>query len=177
MGTWEHLASLSSLFYRLKDIMPQHALKIMYNAHISSVLNYCNLIWANTYPSHLTQLTHIQKRIIRNITRADFFAHTEPIFKQLRILNIEGIRKLSLATHFFHYRADYQQPLLPNHTYQTRHRALLRPPIHSTTLFEHSFVYHAPRYWNELRTLLPDDTLEDLNISALKHRVKKVLLQ
>ena len=32
----QRLASLSSLFYRVKDIMPQNVLKIMYHAHVSS---------------------------------------------------------------------------------------------------------------------------------------------
>ena len=171
------LASLSSLFYRVKDIMPEHVLKIMYHAHVNSIVNYCNVIWANTFPTHLTPLVRIQKRIIRNIARADFFAHTEPLFKQLGLLNLEGIRKLSLALHFFKYRADYQLPLLPNHTYPTRHRNQLRPPLHSSRLFEHSFLYNTPRYWNEIQTLFPDISLDEISKSAFKHRIKSSLLQ
>ena len=171
------LASLSSLFYRVKDIMPEYVLKIMYYAHVHSILNYCNVIWANTYPTHLTPLIRIQKRIVRNIARAEFLAHTEPLFKRLGLLNLEGIRKLSLALHFFQYRADYQQPLLPNHAYPTRRRDQLRPPIHSSRLFEHSFLYQTPRYWNEIQTLFPDNSLDETSKSAFKHRMKKFLLQ
>ena len=171
------LASLSSLFYRVKDFMPEYVLKLMYHAHVNSILNYCNIIWANTYPTHLIPLLRIHKRIIRNIARADFLAHTEPLFKKLGLLNLEGIRKLSLALHFYKYRADYQQPLLPNHAYATRHRDQLRPPIHSSRLFEHSFLYNTPRYWNDIRPLFSDNSIDDISKQTFKHRIKKSLLQ
>ena len=157
--------------------MPVYVLKIMYHAHVHSILSYCNVIWANTYPTHLTRLVRIQKRIIRNIARADFLAHTEPLFKQLGLLDLEGIRKLSLALHYFQYRSDYQQALQPNHSYPTRHRDQLRPPIHSGTLFEHSFLYQAPRIWNEIQALFPNNSLDEICKSAFKHRMKKFLLQ
>ena len=172
----QRLASLSSLFYRVKDIMPQNVLKIMYHAHVSSLLNYCNVIWANTYPSHLSSLVSIQKRIIRNICRADFLAHTAPLFRHLKIFNIENIRKLSLAMHYFNYHTDYQQALIPNHAYQTRHRHQLRPPIHSTRLFENSFLYHTPRYWNEIQRSIPAQALNELNKASFRHRIKNLLL-
>ena len=121
--------------------MPVHVRKLMYYAHVYSILGYCNLIWANTYPTHLIPLIRQHKRVIRNIARADYFAHTEPLFKELRLLNFDGIRKISLAIHIFTHRQDYEHTLQVNHSYQTRHRNRLRSPAHSHTLFQNSFLY------------------------------------
>ena len=151
-------------------------MKIMYHAHVSSILNYCNVIWANTYDSHLTPLILIQKRIIRNICRADFLAHTDPLFRELHILQIIDIRKLSLATYFYKHRHTLEEPLRANHRYLTRHRNRLRPIAHNRTLFEKSFVYQAPRYWNEISINFPDNSINDLSFTQFKKRIKHILL-
>ena len=170
------LASLSSLFYRLKDSVPEFVLKCIYHAHVSTVLNYCNAIWSNTFDSHLLPLIRIQKRIIRNIVRADFLAHTRPIFYRLKILDIEGLRNLNLAIFFFKNHNHLTQPLLANHNYPTRSRNILRPAIHNNTLFEKSFIYKAPQLWNQLRHQLPCESLNNLTGSQFKREVKSVLL-
>ena len=172
----QRLARISSLIYRVRDLMPLHIRKIMYHAHVFSILCYCNLIWANTYPSHLIPLIRQHKRIIRNVARADFFAHTEPLYKELKILDIDNIRKISLAIYFFKHRSDYEPPLQANHTYATRHRNRLRTPAHSHSLFQHSFLYHAPRYWNDIITLIPIIEIESMTKTTFKHRMKKMLL-
>ena len=150
-------------------------MKIMYHAHVNSLLNYCNIIWANTYDSHLTPLVRIQKRIIRNIARTDFFAHTEPLFKELRILKISDIRKFALAVYFFKHRNALEEPLRANHQYFTRHRNRLRPIVHNLTLFEKSFVYQAPRYWNEISFHFPPNTLNEMSTSKFKNLMKALL--
>ena len=171
------LASLSSLFYRLKDTIPEFALKCIYNAHVSSILNYCNVIWANTFHTHLIPLIRIQKRIIRNIARTDFFAHTQPLFTRLKILNIEAIGKQHLAIYFFKNRDNIIAPLTANHNYPTRSRNVLRPAIHRNTLYEKSFLYKAPQYWNQLRVHFPPDIMNDITLTQFKKRVKIMLLQ
>ena len=148
----------------------------MYHAHVSSIISYCNIIWANTYDNHLTPLIKIQKRIIRNIARADFLAHTEPLFKDLKLLTVDKVKKLALARYFFKNRQDLATPLLANHQYATRHRNLLRPCVHNRTLFEKSFIYQAPRYWNEISPNFPENTLHDMSMGQFKHKMKAILL-
>ena len=95
------LARSSSLIYQLRDFLPTYILKKLYYAHVYPHLNYCNVIWSNTYQTHLEPLTLIHKRIIRNIAKADFLQHTEPLYKSLKILKIDEIRKLNLALLMF----------------------------------------------------------------------------
>ena len=51
-------------------------------------LVYCISVWGSTYPSNLTRIFLLQKKVIRIISKSAFDAHTEPIFKQLKILKL-----------------------------------------------------------------------------------------
>ena len=113
----QRLSRTASLLYRVHQFMPPFVLKTKYHAHVSSILNYCNLIWSNTYPTHLQPIVKMQKRIIRIITNSDYFEHTAPLFTQCKILNIENLRKFSLAVYFFKnldsLLPQFHSPLIP----------------------------------------------------------------
>ena len=149
----------------------------MYHAHVGSLLMYCNVIWANVYETTLTPLVLILKRIIRNVSKSEFRAHTAPLFKNMKILDLEGSRKLSLALYFFKYKDINIPPLEANHNYPTRQRAMLRPPQHRLTQFHNSFLYQGPRLWNTLATECPRDVVEAPNINLFKRRLKRYLLK
>ena len=153
--------------------MPTYVLKAMYHAHVGSIINYCNIIWANICPTNLQPLVLILKRAIRNVTKSDFIAHTAPLFKQMKILDLEGIKKLSLASYFYKNREINIPPLLANHGYQTRHRDRLRPPQHRHTLYHNSFMYQAPTIWNDVNNEIKNSP----NIRIFRLRLKKHLLQ
>ena len=169
------LAQLSALIYRVKDIFPPNILKIMYHAHVGSLLNYCNVIWANTYATHLDSVMKMQKRIIRNVTRSEYLEHTNPLFRQIEILPIEGLRKLSIATYIYKNQLTFPD-LLAQHTYQTRQRNRLRPPLHSNTLYEKSFLYQAPIVWNEFTTQIHPDIFTITTPNSFKNKIKRYLL-
>ena len=57
-------------------------------------LQYCNIVWASTYPTSLSRIVLLQKRILQIINHSKFDAHTDPIFKDLRILKFHDICKL-----------------------------------------------------------------------------------
>lgn len=56
------LSRIVALLYKIKDHMPRHVLKIIYNAHVLPILSYCIPIWCNTYPTHLLPLFRLQKK-------------------------------------------------------------------------------------------------------------------
>ena len=66
----------------------------MYTLYYSLVypyLYYCACIWGSTYHSNLKHLVTLQKRPVRTISRSAFDAHTDPIFKSLKLLKLENI--------------------------------------------------------------------------------------
>ena len=172
----QRLSRTCALIYRVRDLMPTFVLKNMYHAHVGSLINYCNIIWANVYPTSLKPLELIIKRTIRNVSKSDFLAHTAPIFRNLKILDLERTRKLSLASYFYKSQDLNIPPLLPIHNYQTRQRDRLRPPQHRLTQYHNSFLYKAPSLWNVIVTDYPPYIKNSPNIRLFKTRLKRHLL-
>ena len=56
-----------------------HTLVMIYNALIKPHFIYCVTIWGNTYNKYLHKIHLVQKKIIRIITRSEFYAHTSPL--------------------------------------------------------------------------------------------------
>ncbi len=71
-----------STFYKLK--FPN----LIYFALVYPYLTYGNLTWGNAYKSHIQKLVNIQKKIVRLMTFKSYSDHTEPIFNDLKILNL-----------------------------------------------------------------------------------------
>ena len=69
------LSHVASMIYQVKDFLPSFVQKLLYFAHVHSLLSYCNTIWASTHYSHLQSLIRIQKRIIRLITASSYLEH------------------------------------------------------------------------------------------------------
>ena len=172
----QRLARIASLFYRVSNLMPPFVLKAMYHAHVSSILNYCNIIWANTYPTHIQPVIKMQKRIIRTITNSEYLEHTEPLFKQAQILNIENLRKYSLIIHFYKNIHTLMPLFQENHPYPTRFRDRPRPLIHRRTVFERSFLYQLPIAWNHLIDNCPDLLTKNYSLPTFKKHLKIFLI-
>ena len=167
------LASRSALIYRLRDFLPKNILKKIYYSQVYSLLNYCNVVWANTFKSHLNPLILIHKRIIRNIAKAEFLAHTDELYKNLNILNINGINTLNLGTMMLHnVRKQNIQLVQGEHTYRTRNRNISRIPAHQTTLYGNSFLCQGIKLWNSLMKLI---TLP-IKLTTFKLKLKRLLI-
>ena len=169
------LARTAALFYRVKPFVPEFVMRNMYQAHFLSLISYCNLIWSSTFPSHLDPITKLQKRVIRIISNSDFLAHTDPLFKQLKLLDLSKINKYNLGVYFFKNRFSLLQQLTIQHPYPTRNRHRPIPSQHNTTIYERSFTYQAPKVWNELLDHDPN-VLNITSLNVFKGHMKKYLL-
>ena len=171
----QRLSRISALIYKVKNLMPQFTLKTLYHAHVAPILNYCNKIWANTYPTHLDSLIKVQKRIVRTLTNSEFLAHTPPLFQQLNLLSIEKVRKYNLGLYFYKNRLTLLPELQGHHHYPTRYRERPRPEIHSCSIYEKSFLYQAPKLWNELIDNIPT-ICTAVSLQSFKKQLKRYLL-
>ena len=143
--------------------MPCEVLKTLYNAHVCPYLQYCNPIWSTTHATHLRCINLIHKKIIRIITHSPYLEHTTPLFKNMNILKLEDITKLSIATYMYKNTIDAS---LPSHTYTTRHSERLCIPTHRLSLFRHSTMYLGPLIWNSLP--LHTKNVHSLNVFTRK---------
>ena len=93
---------------RLKNFLPLHVLRILYNSLILPHLQYGILTWGFC----LGRLEKLQKRSVRIITRSKYNAHTDPLFKSLNLLKLKDIFELSVLKLYFKFKHD----LLPVYT-------------------------------------------------------------
>ena len=172
----QRLSRSSSLIYQLKEYLPSFVLKTIYNAHVASVLSYCNIIWSGAYETTLMPLTRLTKRIIRNVTHSDFLAHTNPLFLETKILNLKLLRQYNLVLYFIKYKIYNQNNLQRNHIYNTRFRTNLRVPEFHTRLTRNSFLYQGVEVFNELNQSPLIDLEEIYTLTTLKKRLKTYFL-
>ena len=112
---------------KLKSFLSVKILLLLYNSLILPHLHYCLLAWGQK----LERLSNIQKRAARIITNSGFNAHSEPIFKGLKLLKLGDIYKLQLLKFYYKLKNDKLPlyfnsiPLFTNetiHNYNTRRR-------------------------------------------------------
>ena len=72
---------------RLKRYLPMAAMKLMYDSLILSHLQFGITCWGFDW----NRIFKLQKRAMRIMTNKKFNAHTEPIFKELKMLKIKDI--------------------------------------------------------------------------------------
>ena len=142
--TWNsHINKISSklacaigIFTRLKRFLPLYILKILYSALFLPYLNYGILLWG----SNLRRITRLQKFAVRALTNSKYNAHTEPIFRNLRLLKVSDIFELNLLKFYFKYKNNGLPSYFDNmfefsqttHNYETRHRNMTHPRLPKT---------------------------------------------
>lgn len=109
-----------SLFaiYRVKNILPTSALKSLYYALIHSHLNYAIQIWGNS--NYMYKIITRQKQAIRAISHKPYLSHTEPLFKQHRILKLVDLYNLQISLFMYDLHSNTLPPSF--NTYKQKRR-------------------------------------------------------
>ena len=87
----------TGILHRLKYVLPRYILKTIYTSLILCHINYGILAWGDNN----NIIFKIQKRAIRTITCSKCIAHTEPLFKDLRLLKVFDIYKLQQLQFYY----------------------------------------------------------------------------
>ena len=91
-----------SILYRLKNIIPENVLFVLYKSLIVSYINYGLLLWG----VHVHKLEPLQKKALRFMTNSGYIAHPTPLLIKHGLLNVCDMYKLQ-----FYYKLFYD--LLP----------------------------------------------------------------
>ena len=101
------LSKVIGILNRLKHVYPQNALLSIYHSLFATHLNYGLLLWG----THVNRVSKLQKKAVRIMSNSEYLAHSEPLFKTLKLLKIEDLYKLKLMK--FYYNLSYN--LLPSY--------------------------------------------------------------
>ena len=75
---------------RCREYLPLNELKSLYHGIFSSHLNYACQIWGLPITNILTEFLKFKKNALRIITTSGFNAHTNSLFKGLKVLKLKG---------------------------------------------------------------------------------------
>ena len=173
----EKTSKVIGVMCKSRQYLPSNTLKTFYNSLFLPYINYCNIIWASTYDSHLEPLFLLQKKAIRIITFSPPQTHTKPLFHKLNILPIHSIFKCQVACFVFSHMnnllpASFSSSFHFNFEYHD-HFTRSRLNLHKVFAKYHlSICSQAPSIWNSL----PLTFRNSLNISNYRSNIKKHFL-
>ena len=141
---------------KTRRLLNKKTLTTLYYSFIYPYLHYGIEAWGNTYNVHLDPLIKMQKRAVRIISSSSYKAHTEPIFKDLKLLNVTNIYRLNVL--MFMYKLKHG--ILPNvfggifkknseiHDYNTKESQKYHTPFWRLQCVRRSIRVQGVYYWN-----------------------------
>ena len=129
--TWKpHILNLTrkiskslGIIYKSSFCLNKNSLFTLYYSLVYPYLYYCACVWGLTYHSNLKRLVTLQRRAVRTISRSAFDAHTDPIFKSLRVNVTKNQRNRGHSSKFnFAHTLSIGRP--KSHTYDKDVRLL-----------------------------------------------------
>ena len=163
-------------------MLGKKALLSLYYSLVYPYLTYCCQVWGATYLYNIEILNKLQKKAIRIICSQSKYAHTEPLYKELKILDVKNIYNYLVGQFIFRYHNN----LLPDvfdsyfirnnttHEYETRHRNLFRIPDYKTNLGKRSIRYTGVKLWSEIMKSKID---VECSQCVFKQNLKRCLVQ
>ena len=138
MNWKSHINNLSNkisrnigILNKLKHFLPLKTKLLIYNSLILSHLNFGILAWGY----QCERIIKLQKKAIRIISISKYNAHTEPLFKELKLLKVTDILRLQELKFYYKYKNNKLPHYLQNlplecntdiHNYATRIQHKLR---------------------------------------------------
>ena len=187
LGWLDHINSINIKLSRslyilnsVKNMLPNYILRKLYFTMVQPYLTYGIILWGSTYQSYLKRTVILQKKAIRYIHKADYNAHTKPLFYASNVLNIHYTYLLEVAN-FMH---DFTRRKLPTPflnffssnltVHQHNTRQVLDPhfSIIYNSIADKSILHRGPRIWSNI----PQPIKECETKNSLKKLLKRHFL-
>jgi hypothetical protein len=165
---------------RFKNFFPKNILKMMYSAFVMPYLQYGILAWGSVNTSRLFLL---QKRAVRIIENTQYKAHSDPLFKNLRILKLNDVFRHKLVQLYTKINknkctpyiqglwANFLQSNIRNRPLRSDTNILINLPKVVLTLEKQKIVYQIATAYNFLINLPTN-----INIINSQSHVKSILI-
>ena len=104
----------AALIAKLRHYTNKNTLKLIYYALVYPYLTHGNLIWGNTYQTKLQKILNVQKKIVRLISFKSYLEHSNPLFHNLKMLNIFKINDYLCSLFMYRYKYFNNLPVFFN---------------------------------------------------------------
>ena len=168
------------IIYKASFCLNEASLRTLYFSLVYPYLCYCVGVWGSTYPSNLKRVVTVQKRAIRIISKSKFDAHTDPLFKELKMLKLDSIIKFHICKLMFLYKHGLLPESFDNmfplnneiHSYNTKSRSCFSLPYCRTNIGKFSIRFQGPKLFNSVN----EDIRNSSSVSLFSSRLKSFLL-
>ena len=165
-----------------KNLLSVKGLLALYYSLIHCHLVYANLIWSSTKENNYKSLFLKQKTAIRIVSSASYNAHTEPLFKQAKILPLPKLCLFFKLQFFFQFTQGFLPAALrnmwirnrdrnPDHLYRLRNENEIFTFTSRLSHFENFPLYSIPSLWSSFtnENVKIQRNKNDFNILLKKH--------
>ena len=175
------ISKTTGIISKVRHLLPRFGTRTLYVTLVEPYLSYCNIVWAQSKPTtYLDKIFRTQKKYCRLITFSHFQAHSEPLFRQLSLLNIYQLYQYQLGLFMFQQlRGLTPSPGLFSfvtnasiHDHFTRQHAKLHIKPCRTKKRRMTVVFQGPNLWNTL----PPTLTECTSLTLFRKKMKTYLL-
>ena len=144
------ISKIAGSMYRIKNQVNSKILLAIYNSLILSHLHYGILCWG--FQGH--HLFKLQKRAVRTICKTKYNAHTDPLFKKLKLLKVMDIFKTQCLKFFKQLNTGKLPHYFLSNFKFTRSCDIHNRPLRNTNVYR---VEHTNRHMsrNTIRHYIP----------------------
>ena len=174
------LSKAIGMLNKAKPILGKRCLKTLYNSFLYPHICYCIDVWGSASCTQMNSLMKMQKRAVRLINFANYRDHTDPLFKESKLLKLNQIYTYSIISFMFnvyHKKSPdlFQDMFIRNnelHNYSTRRSLQFHVPLVKTAIRQKSICYKGVYLWNKVC----DKVNTDCTIGTFKSRVFNLLV-
>ena len=155
---YSKISSIIFTLNQMKNILDGKHLQLLYSAYIKSNIEYCCALFAGMPECYIKPIIKLQKRAVRIIAGASIIAHTENLFKDLRILPYDKLIIFNVCKFMFSYKINKVPEPFYN-TWQTKSEMRGRNlrndddfyiPFTNKTYLKNLPFFKFPYIWNSL---------------------------
>ena len=107
----EKVSRTVALLARLKHYLPKSVMMIIFNSLCLSHISYALSVWGASPKSIMNRMVKLQKKGIRHVCNSKYNAHTQPLFKDNRVLQINDLFNMQCAKTMY----KKKQSILPSY--------------------------------------------------------------
>ena len=108
--------------------------------------------WGGVKKSQLKGLMNLQKKCVRNVANKDYTSHTDPIFKNLKLLKLDDLFRYNCKIFMYKFShglqpISFEKMFIPLQSFNRNGKYHIQE-ISSTSLDKFPTVF-LPKIWNE----------------------------
>ena len=175
---YKKLVKFTSLFYKIRHLLPYACLKMLYYAFVHPHMQYCIEIYASACKVYLNKLRVLNNKLIRILFSKSIFTRVVNLYKCVNSLPVEDLYELQLLVMI--HKCLYHKHLLPEvfheyfinkqsvHLHNTRHPNDLFLARCNMSVGQKMTIYSGCKFWN----LLPENLKVNCALTSFRKKVK-----